>query len=128
MTVLSPLCCHQVMLTNSNVVEEWLKHNDSTAPEVDIDTAFEPVDVWSKQLLESSAADYVLEDCMYSLTKAVAADDSESRKLSVDVYLKQTRALARDQFFHRALAFKVRAAQAQAQVAQMATRVPYSNR
>ena len=116
------------MLTNSNVVEEWLRHNDNTAPEVDIDTAFEPVDVWSKQLLESSASDYVLEDCMYSLTKAVAADDSESRKLSVDAYLKQTRTLARDQFFHRALAFKVRAAQAQAQVAQMATRVPYSNR
>ena len=116
------------MLTNANVVEEWLQLNDKSVSEVDIDSAFEPVNIWSKQLLENSAADYVLEDCMYSLAKAVAADDSESRKLSVDAYLKQTRTLARDQFFHRALAFKVRAQQAQAQVAQMATRAPLARR
>ncbi|GAQ82072.1 Vacuolar sorting protein/ubiquitin receptor VPS23 [Klebsormidium nitens] len=103
----------QVILTNSDVIETWLKVNDRGAgeePADDIDAAFEPVDRFSRQLLESSAEDLAIEDLMYALDKA-AQDGS----LGAEVYLKTTRNLSREQFFHRATCIKVRAMQQQAQ-------------
>lgn len=100
-------------MTNSDVIETWLKVNDRGAgeePADDIDAAFEPVDRFSRQLLESSAEDLAIEDLMYALDKA-AQDGS----LGAEVYLKMTRNLSREQFFHRATCIKVRATQQQAQ-------------
>eukprot|EP00897_Mesotaenium_endlicherianum_P001066 jgi/Mesen1/10960/ME000096S10543 len=92
--------------------------------EVDVDRAFEPQDAWSRQMLECTAADLAIEDIMYSLDKAVQEDDNGGRRsgVGVDAYLRHTRSLAREQFYHRATALKVRAAQMQAHVASMARR------
>ena len=46
-------------------------------------------------------------------------------RVPFDQYLRSVRALSREQFFHRATAAKVRAAQLQAQVANMAARSPH---
>jgi ESCRT-I complex subunit TSG101 len=86
--------------------------NDRGAEEEadDIDAAFETQDRFSKQLLESSAEDLAIEDLMYALDKA-----AQDGRIGAEVYLKNTRNLSREQFFHRATCIKVRAMQQQAQ-------------
>ncbi|GLJ26629.1 hypothetical protein SUGI_0517690 [Cryptomeria japonica] len=111
----------QLILTNTDVLETWLRTNeDKKKDAIDIDDVFEPCDTLSKQMLESTAADLAIEDILYSLDKAV-----QEGVIPVDAYLKNVRALSREQFFHRATAAKVRAAQMQSQVASMAARVSY---
>ncbi|KAH7421680.1 hypothetical protein KP509_13G070700 [Ceratopteris richardii] len=107
----------QMVLTNTDVLETWLKENMKSDTEVDVDDAFQPCDALSKQLLECTSLDLALEDVFYSLDKAV-----QEGIIPVDMYLKQVRTFSREQFFHRATAVKVRAAQAQLQVAAMAGR------
>ncbi|KAL4179648.1 hypothetical protein AMTRI_Chr13g121130 [Amborella trichopoda] len=111
----------QIVLTNTDVLEAWLKENEDKkekAGVVDIDHVFEPIDALSKQMLECTAADLAIEDVIYSLDKAV-----QEGAIPFDAYLKSIRALSREQFFYRATSAKVRAAQMQAQVAGMAARV-----
>lgn len=113
----------QIILTNTDVLETWLKDNEKSNMEVDIDDAFEPCDALSKQMLECTAADLAMEDILYSLDKAV-----QEGAIPVDAYLKHVRTLAREQFFHRATAAKVRATQVQSQIAHMAARAsPYAS-
>ncbi|XP_008799618.1 protein ELC-like [Phoenix dactylifera] len=113
----------QLILMNTDVLEGWLRENEGRrrkAGDVDVDDAFEPADVLSRQMLECTAADLAVEDIIYSLDKAV-----QEGSIPFDMYLKSVRALSRDQYFHRAMSTKVRAAQVQAQVSSMAARVPH---
>ncbi|XP_020582522.1 protein ELC-like [Phalaenopsis equestris] len=108
----------QLVLMNTDLLEEWVKQSEGKWPhEVNVDDVFQPADVPSKQLLECAAADLAVEDTIYSLDKAM-----QEGSIPSDLYLKNVRALSREQFFHRALETKVRAAQVQAQVTIMAAR------
>uniref|UniRef100_A0A0V0IFI1 Uncharacterized protein n=1 Tax=Solanum chacoense TaxID=4108 RepID=A0A0V0IFI1_SOLCH len=110
----------QMVLMNSDVLEGWLRENEGKVTNlgnVDVDTAFEPCDSLSKQMLNCTASDLALEDVIYSLDKAI-----QGGAIPFDQYLRNIRLLSREQFFHRATASKVRAAQMQAQVANMAAR------
>lgn len=109
----------QMILMNTDVLEGWLRDNQGKkmGNVENIDDAFECVDVLSKQMLDCTAADLAIEDTVYSLDKSV-----QMGAIPFDQYLRNVRALSREQFFHRATASKVRAAQLQAQVAHMATR------
>ncbi|GAV89060.1 UEV domain-containing protein/Vps23_core domain-containing protein [Cephalotus follicularis] len=113
----------QVVLMNTDVLEAWVKENEGKSKNLvdfDVDSAFECGDSLSRQLLECTAADLAIEDVVYSLDKAV-----QDGAVPFDQYLRNVRLLSREQFFHRATAAKVRAAQMQAQVASMAARAPH---
>lgn len=110
----------QTILMNADVMEGWLRDNQakvSTLGNLDIDNAFEPCDILSKQMLECTASDLAIEDVVYSLDKA-----AQEGAIPFDQYLRNIRMLSREQFFHRATSAKVRSAQMQAQVASMASR------
>lgn len=111
----------QMVLMNTDVLEGWLRENEGKMAkmgDVDVDDAFSPADVLSKQMLDSTAADLAIEDVIYALDKAV-----QDGSIPFDQYLRNVRLLSREQFFHRATSSKVRAAQMQAQVTNMAARV-----
>lgn len=110
----------QMVLMNSDLLEGWLKENEPKMRKlgiVDVDDVFEPCDILSKQMLDSTASDLAIEDVVYSLDKAV-----QDGAIPFDQYLRNVRLLSREQFFHRATASKVRAAQMQSQVANMASK------
>ncbi|KAL1559435.1 protein ELC-like [Salvia divinorum] len=112
----------QMILMNTDVLEGWLRDNQgkldgSKVEHVDLDEAFEPCDVLSKQMLDCTASDMAVEDTIYGLDKAV-----QEGAIPFDQYLRSVRLLSREQFCHRATATKVRAVQMQAQVASMASR------
>ncbi|KAI3899786.1 hypothetical protein MKW92_021901 [Papaver armeniacum] len=115
----------QMVLMNTDVLEGWVKENEVKVKKnkgnLNVDEVFEPVDALSKQMLDCTAADLAIEDVIYSLDKAF-----QEGSIAFDQYLKNVRALSREQFFHRATASKVRAAQMQAQVANMASRASHS--
>ncbi|KAJ6307475.1 hypothetical protein OIU76_017299 [Salix suchowensis] len=114
----------QAVLMNTDVLEAWVRQNEGKLKggmkDIDVDKAFECVDVLSKQMLECTAADMAIEDVVYSLDKAV-----QEGAMPFDQYLRNVRLLSREQFFNRATAAKVRAAQMQAHVASMAARAPH---
>ncbi|XP_077252762.1 protein ELC-like [Tasmannia lanceolata] len=110
----------QIVLMNVDVLEGWVRDNEgriSNKGNLEIDDVFEPCDALSNQMLDSTAADLAIEDLIYSLDKAVRGGS-----IPFDLYLKNIRLLSREQFFSRAMAAKVRAAQMQAQVSSMAVR------
>ena len=108
-----------MVLMNTDVLEGWLRDNQGKkmAGLENPEDAFECADVLSKQMLDCTAADLAIEDTLYALDKALQVGG-----VPFDQYLRSVRALSREQFFHRATAAKVRAAQLQAQVANMAAR------
>ncbi|XP_078160921.1 protein ELC-like [Carex rostrata] len=111
----------QMVLMNTDVIEGWVRENEmKRRREIDIDDVFVPADDLSKQMVECTAADLAAEDTVYALDKAV-----QDGAIPFDTYLKSVRMLSREQFFHRALSARVRAAQVQAQVASMAARAPH---
>lgn len=113
----------QMVLMNSDVLEAWLRDNESKTRNLvalDVDDAIECVDSLSKQMLECTASDLALEDAIYSLDKA-----AQEGSIPFDQYLRNVRLLSREQFFHRATAAKVRAAQMEAQVSNMAVRIAH---
>jgi ESCRT-I complex subunit TSG101 len=108
----------QMVLMNTDVLEGWLRENQGKKMSLEnAEDAFECVDVLSKQMLECTAADLAIEDTLYALDKGVQVG-----AVPFDQYMRSVRVLSREQFFHRATAAKVRAAQLQAQVANMAAR------
>ncbi|CAA2997657.1 ELC-like [Olea europaea subsp. europaea] len=112
----------QVVLMNSDVLEGWLRDNEekmgnNEINSLDVDETLVPCDDLSKQMLDCSASDLVVEDVIYALDKAV-----QEGAIPFDQYLRNVRLLSREQFFHRATASKARAVQMQAQVASMASR------
>ena len=115
----------QVVLMNTDVLDGWVRDNEGKTKNlgknnVDVDEALHCVDMLSKQMLDCTAADLAIEDVVYSLDKAV-----QEGAVPFDQYLRNVRLLSREQFFHRAIAAKVRAAQMQAQIASMAARAPH---
>ncbi|KAK4403291.1 protein ELC [Sesamum angolense] len=111
-----------MVLMNTDVLEGWLRENEEKLGSnevncVDVDEAFEPCDVLSKQMMDCTASDLAVEDAIYALDKA-----AQEGAIPFDQYLRNVRLLSREQFFHRATASKVRAVQMQAQVASMASR------
>ncbi|XP_020202868.1 protein ELC-like [Cajanus cajan] len=112
----------QMVLMNTDVLEGWLRDNQGKkmAGLENPEDAFDCVDVLSKQMLDCTAADLAIEDTLYALDKALQVG-----AVPFDQYLRSVRALSREQFFHRATAAKVRAAQLQAQVANMAARTQH---
>lgn len=113
----------QMVLMNTDILEAWVKENEGKLEKMgglDVDDAFECVDPLSKQMLDCTALDLAVEDTIYSLDKAV-----QDGAIPFDQYLRNVRLLSREQFFHRATAAKIRAAQMQAQVASMAARAPH---
>ncbi|KAI3681343.1 hypothetical protein L6452_36135 [Arctium lappa] len=113
----------QMVLMNTDVLEGWVRDNDGKlggiAANVNADDAFEPSDLLSKQMLDCTSSDIAIEDVIYALDKAV-----QDGSIPFDLYLRNVRLLSREQFFHRATSAKVRAAQMQAQVSNMASRAP----
>lgn len=111
----------QMVLMNSDVLDAWSRENESKTRNLkalDVDDAIECVDSLSKQMLECTASDMAIEDTIYSLDKA-----AQEGSIPFDLYLRNVRLLSREQFFHRATAAKVRAAQMEAQVSNMAGRI-----
>lgn len=111
----------QMVLMNTDVLEGWLRDNEGKTRNLeclDVDDAIGCVDSLSKQMLECTASDLAIEDAVYSLDKA-----AQEGAIPFDQYLRNVRLLSREQFFHRATAAKVRAAQMEAQVSNMAGRI-----
>lgn len=93
----------------ADVLTNWLRVNDHHHHQVNVlgddemEDPFEAVDEKSKLVLDCFAADCALEDVFYELDKAV-----EQGAVSFEMYIKQVRALAREQFFHRVKAENLR--------------------
>ncbi|CAM6091122.1 unnamed protein product [Calypogeia fissa] len=111
----------QLLLTNTDVIESWLKTNDNGLMEVESDDVFETSDALSKQMLDCTSGDLAIEDILYSLDRAV-----RDGAIPFDAYLKHVRILSREQFFLRATCAKVRAVQMQAQIGNMAARASHA--
>ncbi|KAE8689555.1 Protein ELC [Hibiscus syriacus] len=115
----------QFVLMNTDVLDSWVIDNEGKTKNlgknnVDVDQAIYCADLLSKQMLDCTAADLAIEDVVYSMDKAV-----QDGSVSFDQYLRNVRLLSREQFFHRATAVKVKEAQMQAQVANMASRISH---
>lgn len=111
----------QMVLMNADVLEGWVRDNEAKVKKignVNVDEAFELCDSLSKQILDCTASDLAMEDVIYSLDKAI-----QEGAMPFDQYLRNVRLLSREQFIHRATASKVKAAQMQAQVSHMASRL-----
>ncbi|KAJ4727389.1 protein ELC-like [Melia azedarach] len=85
----------------ADVLMNWLKvNNDPKAIGVilgdEIEEAFEATDEKSKVMLYGLAADEAIEDAIYALDKALVQG-----VVSFDIYIRQVRILAREQFFCR---------------------------
>ncbi|XP_052169979.1 protein ELC-like [Diospyros lotus] len=97
----------------ADVLTNWLRVNDHhhhhhhqvnvLGDDDEMEDPFEVVDEKSKLVLDCFAADCALEDVFYELDKAV-----EQGAVSFEMYIKQVRALAREQFFHRVKAENLR--------------------
>lgn len=109
----------QDVMMATDVIESWVMENRRRGDAQATDDAIQPADVLSRQMVDCTAADLALEDTIYALDKAI-----QEGSVPFDGYLRSVRALARDQFFQRALSAKVHSAQQQAKVASMAARAP----
>ncbi|XP_031503053.1 protein ELC-like [Nymphaea colorata] len=102
----------------------WLGwgHGPSGPPPLSApDDVFEPCDPLSRQMLECIAFDRAIEDTFYSLDEAM-----RQGVIPFDAYMRNIRALSREQFLHRATSAKVMAAQMQSVITSMASRAtPY---
>ncbi|KAI3449703.1 hypothetical protein Pfo_006368 [Paulownia fortunei] len=85
----------------SDKVLNWLRVYDGGSG-FPMDDAFESLDGKSEIMVECLAADLAMEDLMYALDEAV-----EQEVVGFEVYMKQVRVLAREQFWHRAKMVKI---------------------
>jgi len=72
------------------------------AEEPNVDDLVQPADLHSEQLLNLSAENAAISDCLYFLDKALSKGN-----IPLDVHLKKTRELAKRQFFVRAHGLKI---------------------
>jgi ESCRT-I complex subunit TSG101 len=95
-------------------LESWLAASEARAPHGDVDpeAAIMVADPLSQQALDAQAEDMAIEDALYTLDKALQASIIDPQ-----AYLKQVRALCRQQFFVRQLGNKVADRQHQLQAA-----------
>jgi len=95
-------------LQTANVcLQSWLDKNSNKKP-INLVEAVEPATGWTKQMMESVAKDCAIDDTLYSLDRALGED-----LIDFKMYFKQVRKLLRQQFFHRALAQKIKLKQKQ---------------
>ncbi|GAB5369650.1 hypothetical protein AAMO2058_001423300 [Amorphochlora amoebiformis] len=93
-------------------VTQWIAENKDK--KLDVDTALGGKDTWSKQILQEVAKDHAIGDTLYALDKAL-----EDGRVSLDVFLRQVRRLAKQQFRHRVLALKIMERQQQRSAMEM---------
>ncbi|KAL0210478.1 hypothetical protein RCL1_004914 [Eukaryota sp. TZLM3-RCL] len=74
---------------------------DNSTPKTANETV-QPVDAWSRQLLEAKAEDTAIEDVLFSLKEAVGYS-----QISLEDFMKQSRDLCRKQFYCRELGKKI---------------------
>jgi len=94
-------------------VRTWLEENEDGGP-VDVDQIVYCKDTWSQQIVEAVADDHAIEDTLYVLDRAL-----QDGRIDLQTFLKETRNLARKQFFARALAAKILEKQQQQQQSEM---------
>lgn len=97
-------------------LEAFIANNNVHEGDIDVDSKIHPKDVHSEQILQCLSMDSALTDAMDQLMEACCA-----QRINVEQFTKETKRIARQQFFKRALLRKVRleqAHQAQAQQAQ----------
>ncbi|XP_068636230.1 protein ELC-like [Aristolochia californica] len=93
------------VLEQVDVLQNWLKVNAcglTSSFSQDVSEVFEAEDEKCRQILENVAADGAIEDVIEVLDK-----EAENGSLSCGAYIKKIRALAREQFFHRAMLVKL---------------------
>uniref|UniRef100_A0A6V7QT87 Protein ELC-like n=1 Tax=Ananas comosus var. bracteatus TaxID=296719 RepID=A0A6V7QT87_ANACO len=81
---------------DTRVISEWLGSVCGGANELSDGEGFEEGDETSRRLVANAAAELAIDETVDALTVAL-----EKGLVGVKVYLKQVRALAREQFFHR---------------------------
>lgn len=97
-----------ILTEETDVLTNWLKFNDLKLVDKgegddEVEDAFEAVDEDSRCMIDELAKDRGLEDVMYVLDKAL-----EQGVVGLDLYIKQVRNIAREQFCHRDLLIKLR--------------------
>eukprot|EP00168_Porphyra_purpurea_P014612 TRINITY_DN4238_c0_g1_i1.p1 TRINITY_DN4238_c0_g1~~TRINITY_DN4238_c0_g1_i1.p1 ORF type:complete len:222 (+),score=87.70 TRINITY_DN4238_c0_g1_i1:377-1042(+) len=86
----------------------WLTANAELSKEVDVDKLVVAGDVPSAQLLDARAEDLALSDARHLVSEAF-----HQERISLDVFLRETRKLSRDQYMARALVVKIKSVQRQ---------------
>lgn len=82
----------------ADVLMNWVRiHDHKGTSDYSVEDVFEAADEESEVILECLAADRAIEDVMYAMDKAV-----EEGVVTFEMYIRQVRILARDQFYHRA--------------------------
>ncbi|EHA8589511.1 protein ELC-like [Cocos nucifera] len=87
---------------DAEVLSNWLRVQGANSLLQDELEALETRDEKSKRWMENKAAELAMDDALDALGKAL-----EEGIVAFDVYLKQVRTLAREQFFHRDLVMKM---------------------
>ncbi|KAG9451891.1 hypothetical protein H6P81_004795 [Aristolochia fimbriata] len=93
------------VLEQVDLLQNWLRINASgftSSLAQDACDMFEAEDDDSRQILENEAADLAIEDVIEVMDK-----EAENGSVPCGAYIKQIRALAREQFFHRAMIVKL---------------------
>lgn len=86
----------------------WLSANAELSKEVDVDKLVVAGDVPSAQLLDARAEDLALSDARHLVSEAF-----HQERISLDVFLRETRKLSREQYMARALVVKIKKVQRQ---------------
>jgi ESCRT-I complex subunit TSG101 len=90
-------------------LDAWLAENSPRVPaDLTADEALQAEDAWGRQALTAAAEDAAVEDTLYVLAQGL-----EAGVVPLEQYLRQVRALCREQFFARATVLVVQAARAQ---------------
>jgi len=93
----------ETLIAANVALDEWLGENEGSFDgELDIDTVFIGEDALTQQAISVSAEDAAIDDTLDGLDRAL-----EAGVIPTDAYLKQVRALCRQQFMHRALAQQI---------------------
>lgn len=86
----------------------WLTANAELSKEVDVDKLVVAGDVPSAQLLDARAEDLALSDARHLVSEAF-----HQERIGLDVFLRETRKLSREQYMARALVVKIKKVQRQ---------------